>query len=83
LIFLFPRHEPGELIVILAHVFDMYGIPTKALNQAVKRNADRFPEDFAFRLTAEEKAELVTNCDRRRDCRQWEYSKLLPSARAP
>ncbi len=34
------------------------------LNQAIKRNAERFPEDFAFRLTAEEKTELVTICDR-------------------
>ena len=32
----------------------MYGITTKALNQAVKRNRDRFPEDFAFRLSATE-----------------------------
>ena len=38
--------------------------PTKALNQAIKRNADRFPEDFAFRLTPEEKMELVAKCDR-------------------
>jgi hypothetical protein len=43
---------------------EVYGVPTNALNQAIKRNADRFPEDFAFRLTPEEKTELVTNCDR-------------------
>ena len=43
---------------------ELYGVPTRALNQAIKRNAERFPEDFAFRLTAEEKTELVTNCDR-------------------
>ena len=30
----------------------------------IKRNAERFPEDFAFRLTVEEKTERVTNCDR-------------------
>jgi hypothetical protein len=45
---------------------EVYSVPTRALNQAIKRNAERFPEDFAFRLTAEEKTELVTNCDRRR-----------------
>ena len=38
-------------------------MPNKALNQAIKRNADRFPEDFVFQLTAEEKSEVVTNCD--------------------
>ncbi len=47
-----------------ADLAEVYGAPTKALNQAIKRNAERFPEDFAFRLTAEEKTELVTNCDR-------------------
>ena len=36
----------------------IYGVATKALNQAVKRNIDRFPADFMFRLTSEELAEL-------------------------
>jgi ORF6N domain len=30
---------------------ELYGVPTKALNQAVKRNAERFPSDFMFQLT--------------------------------
>jgi hypothetical protein len=42
----------------------LYGVSTKALNQAVKRNIDRFPDDFRFQLTDEEKNELVTKCDR-------------------
>ncbi len=42
----------------------VYGVETKVLNQAVKRNIDRFPEEFRFRLTGIEKDELVTNCDR-------------------
>jgi hypothetical protein len=33
---------------------DLYGVPVKVLNQAVKRNRSRFPEDFMFQLTAEE-----------------------------
>jgi len=37
----------------------LYGVSTKALNQAVKRNADRFPDDFAFQLTAEEAATFL------------------------
>jgi len=42
----------------------LYGVETKALNQAVKRNLARFPEDFMFRLKKSERNELVTNCDR-------------------
>ena len=42
----------------------LYGVSTKALNQAVKRNAGRFPDRFAFRLSEAEMNELVTNCDR-------------------
>lgn len=42
----------------------LYQVPTKALNQAVKRNNKRFPEEFAFRLSEEEMTELVTKCDR-------------------
>ena len=41
-----------------ADLAGVYGVSTKALNQAVKRNAERFPEDFMFRLTAEELAEI-------------------------
>ena len=42
----------------------LYGVETKVFNQAVKRNIARFPQDFMFRLSKEEKNELVTNCDR-------------------
>ncbi len=42
----------------------LYGVPTKALNQAVKRNIGRFPDDFMFQLTELETKEVVTNCDR-------------------
>ena len=42
----------------------LYGVQTKALNQAVKRNLSRFPEEFSFLLAPEEQAGLVTNCDR-------------------
>lgn len=43
---------------------EMYGVATKVLNQAVKRNHNRFPETFRFQLTKAELNELVTNCDR-------------------
>jgi hypothetical protein len=42
---------------------DLYGVPTKRLNEQVKRNRDRFPEDFMFQLTEGEKNEVVANCD--------------------
>ena len=53
----------GKRVMIDADLAALYNVPTKALNQAVMRNADRFPADFAFRLTAGEKVEVVTNCD--------------------
>jgi len=43
---------------------EVYGVQTKRLNEQVKRNVERFPEDFAFRLTPEEKMGLVAKCDR-------------------
>ncbi len=41
-----------------ADLAELYGVTTGALNQAIKRNADRFPEDFMFHLTTEEAANL-------------------------
>lgn len=43
---------------------DLYDVETKRLNEQVKRNIERFPEEFRFQLTKEEKDELVANCDR-------------------
>ena len=60
-----------------ADLADLYNVPTKALNQAVKRNADRFPSDFMFQLTAAEKNEVVTNCDH---LKKLKYSPVLPHA---
>ena len=53
----------GEKVIIDADLAEAYGVTTKALNQAIRRNANRFPADFIFRLTKEEKQEVVTNCD--------------------
>jgi hypothetical protein len=53
----------GEKVIVDADLAEAYGVTTKALNQAVRRNAERFPPDFMFRLTKEEKREVVTNCD--------------------
>ncbi|MDE2089805.1 MAG: ORF6N domain-containing protein [Gammaproteobacteria bacterium] len=52
-------------------------MPTKALNQAVRRNRDRFPGDFMFVLTDKEKTKVVTNCDH---LRKLKFSRTLPCA---
>lgn len=54
----------GLQVMIDKDLAELYGVGTKVLNQAVKRNIERFPDDFRFQLTNNEKNELVTNCDR-------------------
>ena len=48
----------GEKVMLDADLARLYGVSTKALNQALRRNRERFPEDFVFQLTAEEFAFL-------------------------
>jgi ORF6N domain len=67
----------GLRVMVDADLAELYGVPTKALNQAVKRNAARFPADFMFQLNADEKAEVVTNCDH---LEKLKFSKVLPYA---
>ena len=54
----------GLQIMIDRDLAEMYQVETKVLNQAVKRNSERFPIQFRFQLTENEKTELVTICDR-------------------
>jgi len=53
----------GQRVMLDADLAALFGVSTRALNQAIKRNLDRFPADFLFQLSPEEKAEVVTNCD--------------------
>jgi hypothetical protein len=54
----------GQKVILDATLPAPYGVPKKALNQAVRRNADRFPEDFLFPPTLlAEKDQGVTICD--------------------
>ena len=53
----------GHKVILDADLAKLYGVTTKRLNQQVKRNSDRFPEDFMFRLTQKEKDEVVANCN--------------------
>lgn len=58
----------GQKVMLDFDLAELYGVETKVLNQAVKRNADRFPVDFMFRLTAKEwknmRSQIVTASDR-------------------
>ena len=54
----------GERVILDTDLAGIYGIPTFRLNEAVKRNRDRFPEDFLFRLTPEEAAALTSQIAR-------------------
>ena len=64
-------------VMIDRDIAELYGIETKVLNQQVKRNMERFPVNFMFRLTENEFHELVTNCDR---FRRLKHSTVLPHA---
>ena len=48
----------GQKVILDADLAGLYGVPTKRLNEQVKRNADRFPEDFLFQLTLREADEV-------------------------
>jgi len=54
----------GKKVMVDSDLAFLYDVPTKALKQQVKRNHTRFPEDFMFELSMNEKTELVTICDR-------------------
>ncbi len=66
----------GQKVMLDRDLAAMYGVETRALNQAVKRNAERFPEDFMFQLTAEEwenlKSQFVTS--------SWGGARKMPYA---
>jgi hypothetical protein len=67
----------GEKVIVDADLAAFYGTTTKRLNEQVRRNRDRFPEDFMFQLTVAEKAQLVANCDH---LSQLKFAKTLPHA---
>lgn len=69
----------GRSVLLDADLAELYGVPTKRLNEQVKRNRARFPEDFAFRLQPEEveglnRSQFATGSKRHRD------PKVLPWA---
>ena len=55
----------------------LYGVATMVLNQQVKRNMRRFPDDFMFKLNESEKKDVITNCD---NMTRLKFSHHLPNA---
>jgi len=54
----------GRKVMLDFDLAMLYGVQTRALKQQVKRNRERFPQDFMFQLTKVEWDELITNCDK-------------------
>jgi len=69
----------GERVMLDRDLAELYQVQTKALNQAVHRNSDRFPADFMFQLSEEEVSDLnrsqfVTGSEKHRDPRYRPYA---------
>jgi hypothetical protein len=67
----------GEKVILDSDLADLYGVTTKRLNEQVRRNRNRFPTDFMFQLTKEEKEEVVAKCDH---LARLKYSPARPLA---
>jgi len=67
----------GQKVMIDRDLAELFCIETRQLNRQVKRNLERFPEEFMFRLTEQEKAELVPNWHR---FNSMKHSAVLPLA---
>ncbi len=67
----------GHKVMIDADLAQLYGVATRVLNQAVRRNLERFPADFMFQLTAAEKEQVITTCDH---LARLKFSASLPHA---
>ncbi len=66
----------SERVMIDTDLAELYAVPTKRLNEQVKRNIKRFPKHFMFELTKEEKDELVAKCDH---LKKLKHSSFLPN----
>lgn len=67
----------GKKVMLDADLARLYGVPTKVLNQSVRRNSERFPEDFMFQLNDQEteslRSQIVTSKERRGGTRYNSY----------
>jgi hypothetical protein len=70
----------GKKVILAADLAEVYGVATKALNQAVKRNAAKFPPDFMFQITAEEAQSLRRSRSQFVTLKRGQNIKYLPHA---
>ena len=67
----------NEKVMIDRHLAEMYGVDTRILNQAVKRNIKRFPREFMFQLSRKERDEVITICD---NLASLKFARTMPFA---
>jgi len=70
----------GKKVILASDLAEVYGVATKALNQAVKRNAAKFPSDFMFQITAEEAESLRRSRSQFVTLKRGQNIKYLPHA---
>ena len=70
----------GQRIILAADLAKLYGVETKQLNQQIKRNLNRFPSDFVFKLTQNEAKELQSSRSQIVTLKQGQHLKYLPYA---
>lgn len=70
----------GEKVLLSEHLAELYVVPVKVLNQAVKRNIDRFPDDFMFQLTRDEMDGILRLRSQTVTLKRGEHIKYLPYA---
>ncbi len=70
----------GTRVMLDRDFAQIYGVPTEVFNQAVKRNAPRFPEDFMFRLTKEEVEAVRVSRSQIVTLKRGQNAKYLPYA---
>ena len=88
-----PRHIPkpenlaaliyllrGERVLLSEHLAGLYAVPVKVLNQTVKRNRNRFPDDFMFQLTPDESETTFRSRSQIVTLKRGENIKYLPYA---
>ncbi len=70
----------GERVLLSEHLAELYAVPVKVLNQAVKRNIDRFPDDFMFQLTLDEAEAILRSRSQIVTLKRGENIKYRPYA---
>jgi hypothetical protein len=66
----------GISVILDSDVAELYGVETREINQAIKNNPEKFPEDYIFELTKEEKQEVIKKFDNP----QIKFSPTFPTA---